>query len=332
MTLEERRHIDVLVVVPARALLLDIAGPVEVLRKANLEQDAVHFGVRYVGPLASVTTSIGLTISGIEPLPHHVPDDAMIMLAGDTTILMDTAASRGAEAHGHRDREIVAWLKAHVGESQTLVTICSGALLAARAGLLDACSCTTHFASVDDLRALAPTARVLDNRLYVEDGNRFSSAGITAGIDLMLHLVSRMAGPACAVAVARYLVVYLRRSGTDPQWSPWLDGRNHIHPAIHRVQDRLAADPAQRWTLESLADIAATSPRHLSRLFNEHAGMSIPDYLNRLRVALAQEILSHTRLDMEGVAERTGFASARQLRRAWGRIHTTPPSGARGMP
>ncbi|MBA8900417.1 helix-turn-helix domain-containing protein [Phyllobacterium sp. P30BS-XVII] len=330
MSAEKPKHIEVLVVVPARALLLDIAGPIEVLRKANLEQNDVHFDVRYVGPLANVTSSIGLTISGIAPLPDKISDDAMIILAGDATILLDTPASLEAEAQGQGDTEIIEWLKAHVGESQKLVSICSGALLAGRAGLFDGRACTSHFGSIDELRALVPTARVFDNRLYVEDGNRYSSAGITAGIDLMLHLVSQIAGPACAVAVARFLVVYLRRSGSDPQWSPWLDGRNHIHPAIHRVQDRLAADPAQRWSLESLADIAATSPRHLSRLFNEHAGMSIPDYLNGLRIALAREILGHSRLDMESVAERTGFASARQLRRAWGRVHAMPPSSMRG--
>ncbi|MGN7770080.1 GlxA family transcriptional regulator [Phyllobacterium sp. 22552] len=329
MSVMEPRNIDVLVVVPARALLLDIAGPVEVLRKANFEQDVVRFNVRYVGPLANVTTSIGLTISGIEPLPGNVPADAMIIISGDATELLDTPASAHAEAQGHGDTAIIDWLRTHVGETQKLVSICSGSLLAGRAGLLDGYACTTHFGSIEELRENVPTARIFDNRLYVEDGNRYSSAGITAGIDLMLHLVSQIAGPACAVAVARYLVVYLRRSGTDPQWSPWLDGRNHIHPAIHRVQDRLASDPAQNWTLQSLSDIAATSPRHLSRLFNEHTGMSIPDYLNRLRIALAREILSNTRLDMEGVADRTGFASARQLRRAWGRIHAAPPSSAR---
>ncbi|QND53944.1 helix-turn-helix domain-containing protein [Phyllobacterium sp. 628] len=331
MTSGEPQNIDVLVVVPARALLLDIAGPLEVLRKANFEQNMVHFNVRYVGPLAHVTTSIGLTISGIAPLPESVPADAMIVLAGDATELLDTPASAAAEVYGYRDTEIVDWLKTHIVDTQKLVSICSGALLAARAGLFDGRACTTHFGSVDELRELVPTARVFDNRLYVEDGNRYSSAGITAGIDLMLYLVGQITSPACAVTVARYLVVYLRRSGTDPQWSPWLDGRNHIHPAIHRVQDKLAADPAQPWTLQGLADIAATSPRHLSRLFNEYTGMSIPDYLNRLRVALAQEILNHTRLDMEGVAERAGFASARQLRRAWGRVHKVPPSSARGL-
>jgi transcriptional regulator GlxA family with amidase domain len=176
---------------------------------------------------------------------------------------------------------------------------------------------------------MAPTARVLDNRLYVEDGERFTSAGITAGIDLMLHIVGQLTSPATAAAVARFLVVYLRRAGTDPQLSPWLEGRNHVHPAIHRVQDAITADPARDWSLEALARIAIASPRHLSRLFNDHAGMSIPDYLNKLRVALAQQLLTETRLDMENVAERVGFGSSRQLRRAWSRFNASPPSAVR---
>jgi transcriptional regulator GlxA family with amidase domain len=224
---------------------------------------------------------------------------------------------------------IVAWLGRTIRPGIVLVSICSGALLAARAGLLDGHECTTHFGSCEDLARLAPRARVVENRLYVEDRQRLTSAGVTAGIDLMLHLVSRLTSVACAVAVARFLVVYLRRGGADPQLSPWMEGRNHLHPVIHRVQDAIATDPARDWTLEALSRMAGASPRHLSRLFNDHAGMSVPDYINRLRVALARELLGHTRLDMERVAERAGFASTRQLRRAWGRFYPTPPSAAR---
>jgi transcriptional regulator GlxA family with amidase domain len=210
-----------------------------------------------------------------------------------------------------------------------IISICTGALRAARAGLLDGRDCTTHFTACAELAAIAPRANVLENRLYVEDGNRYTSAGVTAGTDLMLHLVAQLCGPAVALAVARHLVVYLRRSGSDPQLSPWLEGRNHIHPAVHSAQDAIAANPSRAWTLGALSKIASTSPRHLSRLFNEHAGMSLPDYINRLRVSLARELIGNTRLDMERVAERSGFASARQLRRAWSRSYATPPHAVR---
>lgn len=176
---------------------------------------------------------------------------------------------------------------------------------------------------------IEPRAKVLENRLYVEDRDRLSSAGITAGIDLMLHVVAQLTDHACALAVARYLVVYLRRSGSDPQLSPWLEGRNHIHPSVHRVQDAIAADPARPWPARRLAQIAGTSPRHLSRLFHEHVGMHLADYRNRLRAALARELIGQTRLDMERVAERAGFASTRQFRRVWHKLYASPPLASR---
>lgn len=323
--------IPVVVVCPPRTLLLDVAGPVEVLRKANLIQDRVRFGVRHVGPCPEVTSSIGLGLSGLAPLPVPLPEGAIVVLAGTAELVLGNPSAPG-EAERAAETAIVAWLRAEVKPGHRLVSICSGALLAARAGLLDGHACTTHHAACAELAALAPAARVLENRLFVEDRERLTSAGITAGIDLMLHLVARLVDPACAAAVARYLVVYLRRAGHDPQLSPWLEGRNHLHPAIHRVQDAVSADPARAWSLEALADLAATSPRHLSRLFNRHAGMSLPSYINGLRVALARDLLARTRLDMERVAERAGFASPRQLRRAWSRWHDRPPSTVRDLP
>ncbi|MBB3645248.1 transcriptional regulator GlxA family with amidase domain [Rhizobium sp. BK619] len=320
--------IPVFVVVPPRVLLLDVAGPIEVLRKANLEQRSVRFTVTYIGPSATVGSSIGLAVTGVAPLPERLPDGALVVIAGSA----DTPMENGLD---HSEREcaaeaaIVAWLRRAIRPGIRLASICSGALLAAEAGMLDDCDCTTHHGCMEDLIRLAPTARVRENRLYVEDGERLTSAGITAGIDLMLHIVAEAAGHACAVAVARYLVVYLRRGGSDPQLSPWLEGRNHIHPVIHRAQDAVVADPAQDWSVSALARLSGASPRNLSRLFNEQTGMSVTDFVNRMRVALAREMLAGSRLDMEAVAMRAGFGSARQLRRAWNRLHESPPSTAR---
>jgi transcriptional regulator GlxA family with amidase domain len=324
------RLIPVYVVLPQQTMLLDVAGPLEVVRAAQMEQTAVRFEVRYVGPTAEVSTSIGLTVAGIEPLPQRLPDGAMVIVSGVVEYAMTSDAEAGQRRSGAGDAEIVAWLRGTVRPEHKVVAICSGALLAGRAGLLDGRACTTHHACCEELGKLAPDARVLENRLYVEDGERYTSAGVTSGIDLMLHIVSQIAGDACAAAVARYLVVYLRRGGSDPQLSPWLDGRNHLHPAVHRVQDAIAADPAKGWTLRGLAKIAGASSRHLTRLFQEYAGMSITDYKNSLRVALARELLSQTSLNMERVAERAGFGSTRQLRRAWGRLYDTAPRQARG--
>ena len=321
------RRIDVYVVLPPRTLLLDVAGPVEVLRRANLIQDMVRFHVRYVAPTRTLRTSIGLDVSGIEPLPRQMAKNAMVVIGGNADTLLDGSIAQPADAQ-HKAK-IVDWLRAAIHPGHRLITICSGALLGARAGLLDDYTCTTHFLSCKELATLAPHARVLENRLYVEDRDRLSSAGVTAGIDLMLHVVAQLTDHACALAVARYLVVYLRRSGSDPQLSPWLEGRNHIHPSVHRVQDAIASDPARPWPARRLAQIAGTSPRHLSRLFQEHVGMHLADYRNRLRGALARELIGQTRLDMERVAERAGFASARQLRRVWQKLYSSPPRAAR---
>ena len=325
------QRIPVYVVLPPRLLLLDIAGPLEVLRRANHVQSDTYFDVHYIGPSPSLRTSISLTVTGIQPLPSLLPEGAWLVLAGDVEEIMCGApsASEDAKKDAADENAIVSWLRDAIQPGHTLICICSGALLAGRAGLLDGRSCTTHHFCCAELAKLSPKARVLDNRLYVQDGNCYSSAGITTGVDLMLHLVGKLIGQVNAVAIARYLVVYLRRSGGDPQLSPWLEGRNHMHPAVHRVQDVMAADPSKSWSLSKLAHLVGLSNRHLSRLFHEHAGMGYMDYNNRLRVCLARELLSQTRLDMERVAERVGFSSSRQLRRAWRRLHETAPRQAR---
>ena len=330
------RRIPVYVVLPPRVLLLDVAGPLEVLRRANQLQSELRFDVHYVAAAGTVRSSIGLVLAQAEALPERLPEAAWVVVAGDVDDVMPCAvdaaqgahrpdADAAAAAEASHERAIVAWLRDAVRADTLLICICSGALLAARAGLLDGRACTTHHASCAELAAIAPSARVLENRLYVADGPCYTSAGITTGIDLMLHIVGQLTDPACGMAIARYLVVYSRRGGADPQLSPWLEGRNHVHPAVHRAQDAVAADLTRDWSLGALARIACVSDRHLSRLFNEHVGMSIVQYVNRLRVARAQELLRKTKLDMEQVAERTGFGSVRQFRRAWHRVHETAP-------
>lgn len=310
-------------------LLLDVAGPMEVLRLANMYQERLRYEVRYVGPLRSVMTSIGIDLAGIEPLPESLPDNAMVMLFGDVERVMTPAGVRAPEGVERSDAAVVDWLKRSVRAGHTVVSICAGALLMARAGLLDGYACTTHYLDCAELARLAPSARVAENRLFVEDRGRYSSAGVTAGIDLMLYMVGQRLGYDVAVAIARYLVVYLRRGGADPQVSPWLEGRNHVHPAVHRVQDAMTKDPAAAWRVGRLARMAGASSRHLARLFQEHAGMSVTEYRNSLRVALARQLLSQTAMDMEQVAEKAGFGSARQLRRAWKKVYDGPPREAR---
>lgn len=323
----EVRRIPVLVVLPPRVLLLDLAGPLEVLRVAGAAQDRVAFNVSYAAPEATTRSSVGLELSGAGPLPDVVEDGAVVLLPGSSSHTL--GPSQDGEADLQAEAEIVAWLRATVRPGHTLVTVCEGALLAARAALLDGYACTTHHASCAKLADAAPRARVLENRLFVEDRDRFSSAGVTAGVDLMLHLVTLWAGPAAALATARTLVVYMRRGGNDPQLSPWLEGRSHLHPAVHRAQDAIAADPARDWSLGGLGRVAGASSRNLSRLFMAHAGMTITDAVARGRVALARDLIGRTDLGMEQVAERAGFGSARHMRRVWRQFYPTAPSKLR---
>ena len=320
--------LPVLFVLLPNVLMLDLAGPAEVLRLAAQADDpaAIDFDLQYVSPVDALQTSIGLPLNGLAPLPPTLVPGTLVVLVGSTSKV--TKAQRQAfETASHT---LTAWLQRVFAPSgERLVCVCAGALSAARAGLLDGRQCTTHHALCATLQAMAPKARVLENRLYVIDGPVSCSAGVTAGIDLMLHLVAELAGPQLACAVARDMVVYMRRSGADPQLSPWLAGRNHLHPAVHRVQDAITAAPCEAWTVTRMAGLACTSSRHLARLFHEHVGVSPLDYLHRLRLTVARELLAESSLGIETVAERAGFGSARHLRRIWGKYETGTPSASR---
>ncbi len=209
--------------------------------------------------------------------------------------------------------------------------VCAGSVLAAHAGLLAGRGCTTHHEHLAELKRIEPRAQVFDNRIFVEDGRVATSAGVTAGLDLALHVIGQQLGAQVAANVARDLVVYLRRAGSDPALSPWVLHRNHLHPAVHRVQDAVTREPAARWGARELAAVACTSPRNLARLFAEHADCSPLDYVQLIRFALARQLVTQSRLNLEGVAARAGFRSAQQLRRVWSRWEARPPSVLRSQ-
>lgn len=303
-------------------LALDLVGPADVFRHANRYAESIgrtpYFALHFVSTYPRIRSSIGIELAGFSRLPARLPVDAILVLSGCSG--EDDDFSSAAE------QALVQWLQQRMRPSHKLLCICTGALLAGHAGLLDGRQCTTHHAHTEALRKLAPRAQVLENRIFVEDDQVYTSAGVTAGIDLALHLLMQIAGHACSAAVARSLVVYLRRTGSDLQLSPWQAGRNHLHPAVHKVQDAIVGNPARDWNLPQLAQVACTSERHLARLFREHTGAGPVDYLQRIRVALARELLSQSRLDMEQIAEQSGFHSTRQLRRVWGKFEAAPPS------
>ncbi len=297
------------------SLVLDWAGPAEALRLASLEIAALKlavapFSLRFAAATAGTTGSVGIHLQALEPLPQALPEGSWIVLVGRTS----AAEARAPAAQ----RDLVAWLArlAPGRPGLRLVTVCSGALLAAQAGLLDGRRATTHHQHLDDLARLAPRATVLQDRVFVQDGEVFTSAGVTAGIDLALHLIAAHAGELVAARVAEQMAVALRRGPADPELSPLLAHRQHLNARLHRVQDALSVAPAEDWSLDRMADLAATTPRTLSRLFAQHAGTSPQAYLRGVRLAVARRALE-AGASVSAASEAAGFSAELQLRRAW---------------
>lgn len=295
--------------------ILDLAGPLQAF------SEAIHAGaaleIRLCSPEPRVRTDQGLWLAELEPLPVPAPDD-LVIVPGMRFAAVDAVPAAA-----------IAWLREAYERGAQIASVCTGAFLLGRAGLLDGRPCTTHWSRVEELQRRFPSARVLDNRLFVQDGPVTTSAGIASGIDMALALLERRFGPLLVAAVAREMVVYLRRDGSHRQQSVYLEYRTHLHPGVHRVQDWLTAHPAERATLPDLARRAALSPRHLTRMFRQATGVSIQEFTTRLRLELARNLLHDPRLTVEAVAGRCGFASARQLRRLWKEIYGTSPGSER---
>jgi len=310
---------DVWFVLPPDLLLLDFAGPADAFRVAAAR--GAPFRVRVAAAEPAASTSLGVTVGNVEPLPAMIERDSLLMICGSSDDEASLASRPGTE--------LVRWLREIGGQPRRLACICSGSVFAARAGLLDGKRCTTHHTELEKLRREAPTADVLDSRVFVEDRGCYTSAGITAGIDLALYLIAELASPQLSVDVARHMVVYLRRGADDAALSPWLEGRNHLDDGIHRAQDALTRGAQEDWPLQRLADSAHVSVRTLTRRFREATGMSVRAYHARLRYLLARQAL-HSGLSVEAAATQAGLGSARQLRRLWaGQTGTTPRGRSR---
>jgi transcriptional regulator GlxA family with amidase domain len=299
-------------------VLLDVAGAAEAFRIAN-NQVPGSYDLQFVAPNASVRSAVGLHLHRLKPLPRRLAENSIVVVTG--------LAGKEIRFDSFATQRLVQWLaETVIPSSVTLMCVCAGSVIAAKAGLLRGLECTTHHDHIEELARVEPTAVVHANRIFVEDGRVLTSAGVTAGLDLSLYVIGRHLGNQVAAAVARTLVVYMRRAGNDPQLSPWLMHRNHIHPALHRVQDAINREPSAQWSSRRLADVACMSSRNLARLFAEHASCSPLDYVQRMRVAVARELLANSKLDLERVAERAGFSSAHQLRRVWRRWESQAPS------
>jgi len=306
--------IRVLFALLPHSLVLDWAGPAEALRIANQALQAQglpsRFELHFVSPCADTESSVGLKLTGLAPLPSTVQAPAWVVLVG--------LPGQAIPVVSEPTKTLLHWLRGLRLATHTLelVTVCAGSVLAAHAGLLGGRRVTTHHHHLQELQAAEPSCQVVANRVFVEDAPVYSSAGVTTGIDLMLHRISAICGPALAAQVAQTMVVALRRGPQDPELSPFLNYRNHLHAVIHRVQDAVSQQPAQDWNLPRMAEVAHTSPRHLARLFIEHAGVAPLQYLRRIRLAVAQTALQSGH-NVTQAAEMAGFSSDTQLRRAW---------------
>ena len=313
------------------SLILDWAGPAEALRIANqiraVQGLAPAFKLHFVGPASEATSSVGAVVAGIEPLPAKLREAegcSWIVLVGQpgSRMVLDSAAAL----------QLLHWLRGVHPEPGRLelMCICAGSLIAAHAGLLAGRRATTHHHHLAELQEAAAGCEVVANRVFVEDTPVFSSAGVTTGIDLVLHRMAAVCGEAVVAQVAQTMVVALRRGPNDPELSPFLRHRNHLHAALHRVQDAVSQAPAGDWSVPRMAALAHVSPRHLTRLFVAHAGIAPLQYLRGLRLASAEAVLQTGASNVTQAAAQAGFSSDAQLRRTWrqfGKAQT--PSGQR---
>lgn len=295
--------------------LLDLAGPLEVFDAA----DRVAGGGRYRLLVATpdgrpVRSTSGLPVAGdiaIDQLPAQL--DTLVVVGGQ-----GTRALMADDAFLARIRELS-------GRSRRTTSVCSGALVLAAAGLLTGRRATTHWGSCDLLATVDPTIDVQADHIYVRDGDRWTSAGVTAGIDLALALVEDDLGPEVAHEVAAWLVVFARRPGGQAQFSAQLRAQAARTPAIAEVQRWLPDHLDHDLTVERLAERAAMSPRTFARAFKAETGTTPAAHVEELRVEAARRLLETTDLTVAAVASSVGLRHAETLHRAFARrVGTTP--------
>lgn len=294
-------------IIPPTVELLDLSGPVQVFVEARFYGFEIDLEF-YQFEDAPVSTA-GL---GFEKLKNY--KDANLK-EGDYVFVPGMDNDYVNSIPFRAEKEFFKWLKECSDKKITVCSICTGAFALGHAGLLKDTECTTHWRRVGELQKQFPGAKVLSDILFIKCNNIYTSAGISAGIDLALAILEDLKGPIFTHKVARGLVVYHRRSGIHKQQSIYLDYRNHINPKIHEIQDYLIDNLSNENDIESLAEMVGMSPRNLSRVFKEKTGSTILEYLTLLRKELANTMLNNPEYTIEYIASKCGFKSARQLQR-----------------
>ncbi|WP_370674092.1 GlxA family transcriptional regulator [Pleomorphomonas sp. PLEO] len=251
-------------------------------------------------------------------------------VAADTVAPVDTLIVSGG--NGSRTamqcQDQISYLRGCVAEVRRLCSVCSGAFLLAAAGLLDGKRVTTHWGRAEQLQQLFPKVRVEIDRIHIRDGNIWTSAGISAGIDLALALIADDLGDKVARRVAQEMVVYYRRPGGQSQFSALADSGGDA-TIFSPLFDWMRANLAERLTVERLAERMAMSPRNFSRSFRKVSGISPAKAVERIRLEAARERVESSREPIEQIARATGFRDPERMRRAFLRSFGQPPQAIR---
>jgi transcriptional regulator GlxA family with amidase domain len=283
---------------------LDVVGPFEVFATASLLRDGAYHVVVASVDGRPATTGTGLAFA-TQPLPDPAEPLDTVVLPGGSGV--DRLRANPAA---------VDWIRAVAARARRVVSVCTGAFLAAEAGLLDGCPATTHWAFADRLAREFPAVAVDPEPIFVRSSPTvWTAAGVTAGIDLALSLVEDDHGTEVAQTVARWLVLYLRRPGGQTQFAApvWMPRAKRA--PIRAVQDAIDAEPGGAHTIAELARRAAMSPRHFTRVFTDQVGEAPGSYVERIRTEAARRQLEQTDDTVVAIAARCGFGTAETMRR-----------------
>jgi transcriptional regulator GlxA family with amidase domain len=300
--------------------VLDVAGPLQVFASANdLERQvgcSPPYAIRVVAQASPVNTSAGLPLV-TEPLPSmRKPVDTLIVAGG-------SSVHEAAE-----DKRLVRWLAGRVRSARRVASVCTGAFLLGAAGLLDGKRAVTHWADCERLTRNFPRARVDMNAIFIRDGNLWTSAGVTAGIDLSLAMVEDDIGHAAAAAVARELVVFLKRPGGQAQFSTVLTFQERDREFNH-LHGWMAGHLGEDLSVPALARHAGMSERSFLRHYRSHMGLTPARAVEKMRVEAACQLLSTTRDPVKRIARRCGFGSEETMRRSFIRQIAVAPDDYR---
>jgi transcriptional regulator GlxA family with amidase domain len=294
-------------IIPPQVELLDLAGPVQVFREAKTF--GLDAEIKFYSYHARNKCTAGVEFGSIE---HYTKAN---LKENDFLFMPGTEHNYVRSEEFKAEESFFKWIRECAAKKVNVCSICTGAFALGEAGLLDGRDCTTHWRRTEELQARFPKAKVVADVLYVNSDNIYTSAGISAGIDLALAILEQIKNAHFVHKVARALVVYHRRAHSHTQQSIYLDFRNHINPKIHAIQDWLAENLAAENSIEVLAEKVAMSPRNLSRVFKTTTGLTIVEYLTRLRKEHAVMLLGNPDYTVDFVASQCGYKSARQLQR-----------------